>query len=168
MSRAETVQILERHGINLPDAKVVIVGIRGYRKRTMGNPTRNDRNIYDDALIVISECGEYKTFNANVDPSFYRKGIASLLPGIYEVVKWKHRGQYDALQIVLDKVSRDGQAGFDSGRHGINFHYGGEGSTWSEGCQTLPKSVYWIFLRLVYALMKKHKLSKVKYLLIEN
>lgn len=167
ISRAEVEQILQRHGVNLSEKEVCIVGIRGYRKRTMGNPLKNDRGIYDDCLCVFGWDGSFKTFNANTDPSVYRWGIATLRAGIYEVVKHKHRGRYDALQIVRDRLARDGQTGEDVGRHGINFHYGGESATWSEGCQTLPKSSYWNFLRLVYSLMDKFKLQKAVYLLVE-
>jgi len=167
ISKREVEQILERHGVNLAEKEVCIVGIRGYRKRTMGAPDRNDRGIYDDAICVIAADGSFRSFNANTDPSVYRKGIATLKPGIYEVVRHKHKGCYDALQIVCDTVNRDGQSGDDVGRHGINIHYGGERQTWSEGCQTLPKSSYWNFLRLVYGLMDKFGLTKITYLLIE-
>ena len=82
-------------------------------------------------------------------------------------MKWKHRGRYDALQIIRDTIIRDEQTGEDIGRHGINFHYGSETNPWSEGWPTLSKSSYWIFLRMVYPLMNKFKLQKVTYLLIE-
>jgi hypothetical protein len=54
------------------------------------------------------------------------------------------------------------------GRHGINFHYGGDNNTWSEGCQTFTKTQWDEFQKLVYRLMDLYKLTAVKYLLVEN
>ena len=151
----------------IEDQKVAIVGVRGYYKRTMGDPFKNDRNLYDDAMFIVTP-DRLVAFNCNVDPSKYRKGIATLKAGVYRAVRWRHKGKYAALQIVDDMVQRDGQIGVDRGRHGINFHYGGDNDTWSEGCQTFPKSQYWQFQGLIYELMETHDLTSVTYLLVEN
>lgn len=153
-------------GLDLDKEKVIIVGVRGYYKRTMGNPFKNDRNLYDDAVFILTG-DRIAAFNCNVDPSKYQKGIAKLVPGIYKVVKWMHKGKYKALQITQDVVERDGQPGTDTGRHGINFHYGGDNDTWSLGCQTFPQTQYWQFQGLIYELMTNHKLKEVTYLLTE-
>jgi hypothetical protein len=163
---ADVVKHVDAVGLSAAKEKAVIVGVRGYYKNTMGKPFVNDRNMYDDAVFIVTP-NRLASFNANVDPARYKAGIATLEPGVYDVVKWRHQGKYDALQIVRDVVRRDGRAGLDTGRHGINFHYGGSTNTWSKGCQTLPKAQYWQFLGLVYELMATHKKRSVKYVLTE-
>lgn len=153
-------------GLSLASEKVFLVGQRGYYRDTYGKPGVNDRGYYDDAIFIVAE-NFFEGFQANTDPSLFRRGIASLVPGVYEVVKWKHRGRYDALQIVKDTVTRDGESGTDTGRHGINFHYGSESQTWSEGCQTLPRSSYTKFIRAVYSLMNHYAKRSVKYVLLD-
>lgn len=67
---------------------VLVAGIRGTYRRTLGDPEENDRGIYDDALFLSSPSA-MAAFNGNVDPSSYRpghgegaqKGMASLKPG---------------------------------------------------------------------------------------
>lgn len=154
-------------GISITAEKAVIVGVRGYYLRTMGKPYVNDRNLYDDAMFIITP-QSLAAFNCNVDPSRYREGIATLVAGIYSVVKHRHKGKYKALQIVRDTVKRDKRSGLDTGRHGINFHYGGDNDTWSEGCMTFPQSQYWQFQGLVYELMDTHGMREMKYLLVEE
>lgn len=166
MKRSEVLNTLQANGVDLGTEKAAILGIRGYYKRTMGDPLKNDRNLYDDAIFVISK-DRFNAFQANTDPSVFRKGIATLLPGVYEAVKWRHHGKYAALQIETDRLTRDGKTGIDVGRHGINFHYGGIG-TWSEGCQTFRKADFTVFQRLVYELMDRYGLSRIKYVLVEN
>jgi lysozyme len=174
MTRPEIETLLTLNGVDLAARRVVIVGIRGYYKNTMGAPGVNDRGIYDDAIFVISAAGgdgspgEFRGFQANTDPSVRRSGIATLLPGLYDVVKWRHHGKYAALQIVNDRLERDGRAGVDAGRHGINFHYGGSANTGSEGCQTMTKADFLAFQPLVYRLMDRHAMSIVRYLLVEE
>lgn len=148
------------------DDGVLLVAVRGYYKKTMGDPSRNDRNLYDDALFILTP-DKMRSYNWNVDPSKFRKGIASLLAGVYKLVKWRHRGKYAALQIVQDKVVRDQLAGIDTGRHGINLHYGGDSDTWSEGCQTAPQAQYWQIQGHTYELMDRNKLKVVTYVLAE-
>jgi len=146
---------------------VLVVGVRGYYLKTFGHPFKNDINVYDDAMFIVT-AEKLAAFNWNVDPSHGKKGVATLVPGLYQLVKWMHRGKYAALQIIEDIVKRAGIAGLDKGRHGINFHYGGSSSTGSLGCQTAPYAQYWQFQGLVYELMDTHKLERVKYLLVNN
>lgn len=164
LSKNEIQDYLDASGVT---DEICIVGIRGYYADTFGKPNENDRGFYDDAIFVISP-QMFTAFQANVDPSIFRKGIATLKIGIYKAVKHFHHGKYKALQIVRDVVERDGQAGEDVGRHGINFHYGSDNATWSEGCQTLPRSTYTTFIKLVYSLMDANDLSEITYLLIDN
>lgn len=168
MSRSEVLQLVQGHGLDLDAEKIVIVGIRGYYLNTMGKRGVNDRNLYDDAIFVIASGGRFKAYQANTDPSVFQKGMAVLVPGVYDVVKHRHHGKYPAFQIVKDRLKRDGIAGIDEGRHGINIHYGGNG-TWSEGCQTLPKEIFvGEFQPMVYGLMDSYGKRSIKYLLTEN
>ena len=83
ISRADVASIVAAH--RLTD-KVVIVGIRGYYKRSMGDPKHNDRSIYDDCIAVVTP-DRFETFNANVDPSAFNRGVASLVPGVHRYRK---------------------------------------------------------------------------------
>jgi len=163
LTKSQIQHHLDTLGVN---DEVCIVGIRGYYSNSFGKPG-NDRGVYDDAIFVLAPKA-FAGFQANVDPSIFKTGIATLKTGIYKAVKHFHQGKYKALQIVKDTVTRDNRAGDDTGRHGINFHYGGENETWSEGCQTLPKSTYSTFLNLVYSLMDANDLKEITYVLIEN
>ena len=167
LTRAELTAELQKLDIDLYKEGFVIVGWRGYYKNTLGKPNVNDRGIYDDAIFVISD-KFYVAYQANTDPAKHRRGIATLIPGVYDCVKWKHHGKYWALQIIEDRLKRDGIDSIDVGRHGINIHYGSETATWSEGCQTLRKSDWEHFQPLVYDLMKIYKKNVVKYVLIEK
>jgi hypothetical protein len=165
-TKADILKIIKDEGLDIAAEKLILVGIRGYYTKTMGDPLKNDRNLYDDAMFVVTE-KDLRSYNCNVDPSKYKKGIASLVVGIYKAVKWMHHGKYRALQIVRDDLVRDSTPGHDIGRHGINFHYGGDRDTWSEGCQTFPQSQYWQFQGHVYELMDQFGLKEVTYLLVE-
>lgn len=168
LSRSEVLELVKTHGLDLDSEKVVIVGIRGYYLNTMGKRGVNDRNLYDDAMFVIAAGGRFKAYQANTDPSYFEKGMAVLVPGIYDVVKHRHHGEYAAFQIVRDRLKRDGIAGIDEGRHGINIHYGGIG-TWSEGCQTLPKHEFLTdFQPMLYGLMDNFGKRSIKYLLVNG
>lgn len=167
MSQFEVNKILASAGVDLSIEFAAILGIRGYYKRTMGDPDRNDRNIYDDAFFVTAP-GVFFATIGNTDPSIYRPGVAVLVPGVYDCVKHRHKGQYAALQIVLDRLLRDGSKKIDVGRHGINFHYGSIARTGSLGCQTMPKPNFQTFQPMVYRLMDHYGKERIKYALIDN
>ncbi len=162
--REEVEQIIAAAGDR---SEVVLVGIRGYYRDTMGKVGVNDRNLYDDAIFLVSP-DAFVSFNANCDPSIFKSGIATLVPGVYECVRWRHKGKSQSLQIVRDVLVRDGQIGESVGRRGINFHAGSERETWSEGCQTLPKSQFDAFIKLVYSEMTRRGQTTVPYILVEN
>lgn len=153
--------------------KVVLLGFRGYYKKTMGDPGKNDRGIYDDAICIITP-DHYSAYNANTDPSRFRKGIASLKPGIHLYRKGNHGitkpgGGYPALRpsTVGEKlpVTRDGQG--DGFGIAINIHKGGYNTTSSEGCQTIYPDQWSDFINTVYEEMDRWKQKKVAYVLIE-
>lgn len=164
-----TEKLLKKAGVN---SDVALVGIRGYYLNTMGVAGKNDRNIYDDAIFIVSP-SVYATFNANTDPSPFRKGVASLVPGVHLYRKGKHgisRGPgYPALRPATKKealpVFRDGE-GVSIGYH-INIHRGGYNTTSSLGCQTIPPQQWNAFQSLVYEQMDRYNQSTIPYLLIE-
>jgi hypothetical protein len=151
-----------------------LIGIRGYYRDTMGEPGKNDRGIYDDAIIACwpetpSTTG-FRAFNANVDPTAkFRPGLASLKTGI-----WKYRlgihglnrpkdKRYEALvQADMVTVLRDGQAA-DTGFFGVNIHRGGYGTTSSLGCQTIYPAQWDEFIALVKGKMTAAGQAVVRY-----
>lgn len=169
LSRAEAMNFIPA-GVT---DKVVLLGIRGYYKRTMGDPGKNDRNIYDDAIFIISP-DHFSAYNANTDPSRYRKGIATLKPGVHYYRKGNHGiskpgGGYPALRPATAgerlPVTRDGEG--DSLGVAINIHKGGRTTTSSEGCQTIHPDQWSDFINAVYEEMGRWDQSKIAYVLIE-
>jgi lysozyme len=164
-----TLRLLAKAGVK---DSVALVGIRGYYLDSMGVAGKNDRGIYDDAIFVVSPSA-YVTFNANTDPSVKRKGIASLVPGVHVYKKGRHgisKGPgYPALRPATKNealpVFRDDE-GISLGYH-INIHRGGNSTTSSLGCQTIPPSQWNSFISLVYDQMDRFSQKTIPYLLIE-
>lgn len=152
---------------------VALVGIRGYYRDTMGEPGKNDRGIYDDAIFLVDHNCQL-TFNANTDPSVFRPGIAVLKPGL-----WKYRvgihglskpesQRYEALvQAGEVTVVRD-REGEETGWFGINIHRGGESGTSSLGCQTIVPKQWEVFIASVKGALKRANQTIIPYLLAEN
>jgi len=131
-----------------------ICGIPAYYRDTMGEKGKNDRNVYDDALFVVSP-NAFAGFNGNTDPSARRRGIATLAPGWWEAYQFDlHGGSVPHLAICQRKapvaVFRDG-TGRDKGNFGINIHRGGNNATSSLGCQTIPPTQWDAFYNLAKA-----------------
>jgi lysozyme len=153
--------------------RVALVGIRGYYADSMGVKGKNDRNLYDDAIILLSpSC--HATFNANTDPSIFKKGIASLLPGVHRYKKGKHGiskpgGGYPALRPATPNetlpVFRDSEG--ESLGIAINIHKGGYNTTSSLGCQTIYPAQWEGFINLVYSEMSRYNQKTIPYLLTE-
>lgn len=161
---------LKHHGVT---DKVALVGVRGYYLDTMGEPRKNDRAIYDDALFLITP-SVFASFNANVDPSSYRPGIANLKSGLWRYKLGIHglskpkKQQYQALvQAAPVTVHRD-KRGDDTGWFGINIHRGGTTTTSSLGCQTIPPSQWDAFIGLVKSEMTRYGQKTISYLLVEE
>lgn len=148
MNRTELVELINKHYPNYMNDfwqidKFATIWIRGYYKNSMGKVNKNDRAIYDDACFIMS-VDELHSFNANTDPSKYQHAIATLKPNAYRgVYKFDNhngsKGSYPAICQRLGKVTviRDGK-GEDTGMFGINQHKGGNKTTSSLGCQTIP------------------------------
>lgn len=166
----QSVDIIVANGITDGFA---LLGVRGYYLNTMGEKSKNDRGIYDDAIVLITPTA-YVTFNANCDPSIFRPKIASLKPGVWQYKLGTHglskpiERQYQALvQAASVTVLRDGGRE-ETGFFGINIHRGGLNSTSSEGCQTIYPKQWDSFIALVAAELKRHGRSRVPYVLVET
>ena len=149
-------------------APVALVGYRAYKEQM------NKRGVFDDAIFLITPEGVY-SFNANCDPSYYKPGIASLDLGVYKYKlgthglskpKWR---QYEALvQASTVNITRDGGKK-ERGFFGINIHKGGLfGSTSSLGCQTIQRDQWDEFISLVKSNLKKHGMTEIHYILVEQ
>jgi lysozyme len=140
-----------------------VAGFRNYYTDSF-DPGGSGRGLYDDAIFVVSP-DVFAAFNANVDPSAFRKGVASLIPGWYPYRPGKHGisrpgGGYPAFRPATRgealPVTRDGEKG-QSRRDGvaINIHRGGYNTTSSEGCQTIHPAQWDAFHALVTMELKK-------------
>lgn len=178
MTRDELLALVARRypGERLPGT--FVVGVRGYYPDSMGKKGVNDRGMYDDALFVVTPT-RFLAFNANTDPSRYRrgagtgagKGMATLKPGLWRAHRLgKHKGQYLALVQTGGPVTviRDGVDGDypDTGYFGINIHKGGVNTTSSEGCQTIPPAQWAEFINAVQGPAREQ--GVVPYVLLEG
>lgn len=151
--------------------QVILIGRRGYYENTMGEPGKNDRGLYDDAIAILSP-RVFRTFNANTDPSKQGGRLAVLQPGVWSMKPWiHHQGtpfEYPCLiQAAPVKVTRDNGV-TEVGEFAIEIHKGGYNTTGSEGCQTIYPDQYDEFLGLWKSEMKEYGLSTIDYLLAED
>ena len=170
---------------------VYILAIRGYRRDTMGVPGRNDVGIYDDAMFLVSPT-EFKAVNANTDPSRlgWNPGVgkpyAMLDTGIWYFIKGPHKGRSPALrQATLEEAKKFGVPDFgyfkvtrsavgnkpaykEVGYFAINIHSGGDSTTSSWGCQTIPPNDFLSFMDLVWKQMTKYNQQTIPYILING
>jgi len=169
--KAEAVRkIVSDHGIT---DKIVLVGIRGYFRDTMGKPGQNDIGMYDDAIFLVTPEAVYN-YNANTDPSKRYPAIASLVPGVHPYRKGNHGiskpgGGYPAFRPATPDeslpVTRDGQKEISKGI-AINIHKGGFYTTSSAGCQTLPPDEWTDFQPRAYYEMTRFGQKIIQYILI--
>lgn len=158
------------------ESPVVLLGIRGYYRDSIGKPGVNDIGVWDDAIFVWSKNGHF-AFNANTDPSIHRARVASLKPGtwyyrlgIHNLSKSRDR-QYPALVQAAPVTVRREAAGEETGWFGINIHRGGRlssTSTSSLGCQTIPSENWDGFYNLVKTEMLRAKIQRIPYVLVER
>jgi hypothetical protein len=184
LSSAQLDDLLQPFNLDRQRFPVIVVGQRGYYRDTMGAPGVNDRGIYDDAIFLVSPSA-FTSFNANTDPSSYRKGrgtgptkgMASLKPGAWYVHRFdKHKGKYLALCQRLGPVTviRDGDPPYeDTGMFGINIHKGSYNSTSSEGCQTIHPGQWDSFISLAADQAQRYyndrwKTVVIPYILLER
>lgn len=169
----ETRRLLSAGGVSESKYPVALFGARAYYRRTMGNPIKNDRGIYDDAIFLVSP-NVFASFNANTDPSVYRKHIATLQlgrwfykVGIHGLSKPKEKRYTALVQADEVTVSRD-QEPAETGWFGINIHRGGLNSTSSLGCQTIYPEQWAGFIALVQGELKRCGQKIIPYLLTES
>jgi hypothetical protein len=171
-----TARILREHGVD-PEKHVAVLGVRGYYKQSMGDPTKNDRKLYDDAIFINSP-RLHLSFNANVDPGAFRKGygkaestkgIANLKAGNWKYRLGLHKGDYLAgVQAAQVVVIRDGEPDYeDAGWFGINIHCGGITKVSSTGCQTITPDQWKKFINTLSAELGHYKQSTFNYVLVE-
>lgn len=170
--------------INRRTYPMIVVGVRGYYKKSMGAPEVNDRGIYDDAIFIDTPSATI-AFNGNTDPATYRKGagrgagkgMARLKAGCWYVHRFDlHSGKYLALCQREGPVTviRDGSPEYeDTGMFGINIHKGGLNSTSSIGCQTLHPTQWEAFITASQDQAKRYhgatwRRAVVPYVLLEE
>ena len=175
MSKEDAMKELAQ--FNLDAYPVKVLGIRGYYKQTMGNPIKNDRGIYDDAMFIVSP-DMFASFNANTDPSINRTGIATLVApqvvlykvGTHGISGSNPRQAFRQASFGISVV-RDGKEGVfkDSAKapFWIDIHDGGNNTTSSEGCQTIPKGQWMAFNESLKLQLKNNKQTIFPYALIE-
>lgn len=172
LALADVERIIKRHKVT--DA-VVLVGIRGYYRDSMGKPGVNDRGIYDDALFIVSPT-HFSAWNGNTDPSVHRQGIASLVPGVHRYKRGNHGvskpgGGYPAFRPATPgeqlPVTRDGIIDPKPGV-AINIHKGGVKTTSSAGCQTVPPKQWPAFYAALDGELKRHGQKAFSYILTEG
>ena len=174
IERKDTEKLIASRRVSDP---VCLVGIRGYYRDSMGAKGKNDRSIYDDAIILVSP-NVHAAFNANVDPGAYGKnpkigkGYASLKPGVYRYKLGRHgiRGGNPYRALVQGNpvtVSRDGGED-ETGYFGINIHKGSNRSVSSEGCQTIPPAQWPAFITMVETEMRRNNAKTLSYVLTSN
>ncbi len=165
-TREETIAILTDEGVSFEN-EVVLLGVRGYYKDSMGVKGRNDQAMYDDALFVISP-DAFASYNFNTDPQKAGQKKAMLDAGHYKFYKGLHKRKYNALRPYPEGVSlpctRDGVKSMCGA---TNIHKGGFNDTFSEGCQTIYPVQYDEAMRLIYNQMTKYGQKTVRYILIE-
>ncbi len=141
---------------DLMQQKVFVCAVRGLFSKSIGAPG-NDINAYDDGgYIVIPVPGQPEaiptvhSYNFTTDPSRYgwnphaENFMARLKPGRYKMRRRLHGGRYlafgqDGSDVTVERIREDGSIRLTvTGDFGIDLHPGGNNSTSSEGCQTLP------------------------------
>lgn len=158
---------------SLAQYPVKLLGIRGYYKQTMGDPSKNDIGIYDDAIFIIGPDQFYLSFNANTDPSRVLPGVAVLKPGgpyLYKIGMHNMQHPYKALrQFGNVTVLRADKEDTDSpnNRFFIDIHKGGYNTTSSLGCQTIHPDQWMDFLNNVESLLSKNRQQIIPYCLVE-
>ena len=156
-------------------SRPLVLGIRGYYLDSMGAKGRNERGIYDDAIVVVSPTA-VAAFNGNTDPSAFRDGVASLIPGVHPYRPGNHGitrpgGGYPAFRPATKNeelpVMRDGQTKPSVGV-AINIHRGGTTGTSSLGCQTIHPSQWDAFHALLTLELKRANVKVFDYVLVDE
>lgn len=159
---------------------VMLLGVRGYFRNSLGRLGLNDFGVYDDAAFLVSPA-RVQAFNWNCDP--VRKGwnpgvgknYAQLVPGVWPFRLGPHKGRPGNLRQLTSTEARSANLGhffqdarakghftvrrvvddnvgaLETGYFAINIHDGTTRSTGSWGCQTIPPDQHAEFSRSIYA-----------------
>jgi lysozyme len=188
-------QYLTEAGLLTASEPCALLGVRGYYRDSKGVEGRNDVGIYDDAMFFIAP-GVFLAVNANTDPSRLGwnagvgKEFAMLMPGTWYFIRGAHKGKVPALRQADEDQADDvkipnhghfkvwrakgmeavlaGTARVDDNYHAINIHRGGENTTSSWGCQTIPPEQFEGFMLSVWEHTKKHSQERIPYRLIDG
>ena len=169
-----------------------LLGVRGYRRDSMGVPGQNDVGIYDDAIFLVGP-NVFVSANANTDPiklgwnSGVGKPFAMLQCGLWYFRRGSHRGKTPALRQATDEEAKtlniphngeflvercfgknDPRNYKEWGYFAINIHSGGEKSTSSWGCQTIPPDEFTSFMDTVWKSTINVKQNRIPYFLLEG
>jgi lysozyme len=146
---------------------VTVAAFRGYYH---DEQSANRRGVYDDCMVIIGP-EHFSAYNANVDPSAFRTGMANLKPGVWRYKPGIHglskpkAQRYQAyVQAGPVTVIRDGK-GPDTGWFGINIHRGGNSGTSSLGCQTIPPAQWEAFRSTLNDQLKRAGQRDFQYIL---
>lgn len=144
----------------------------------MGKIGANDRGIYDDAIFFVTP-QIFSSFNANCDPSLFEENIASIKA---DQVVWFKKGDHGLAyrpprrhpafrqSRPIAVVRDDGKGGFREEKPSwpyTNLHRGGQDSTNSEGCLTIPPSQWEGARELGYEQMDEYGQDEVPCILVE-
>lgn len=159
------------HSLGVDTNRPALLGRRGYYRDTMGAPGVQERGVYDDAIILVTPTA-FASFNANTDPSRSGGRLASLCPGVWPYKIGRHHPAsptgYPCLVQAGDvRVSRDNGV-VEEGEFYIHIHRGGNTTTGSEGCQTIPPGQWDAFFALVESEMKRYSVETIPYALTER
>lgn len=176
MGRDRAIELLAQYGVKAP----AILGRRGYMRDSMGAKGRNDRNMYDDMIAVVTP-RLYRTFNANTDPSRVGGRLAVLQPGVWQYERGIHHPsspnaypclvQAGPVTVLRDNGVTETQKvdPRDVGPGGyppyIHIHKGGYNVTSSEGCQTIHPDQWPEFFELAIGEMSHFDITEIPYVL---
>jgi lysozyme len=172
---------------------VYVLAVRAYRKRTMGDPGRNDVGIFDDAFFLVTPDGMLAE-NANTDPSRlgWNPGVGKpygiLQPGVWWFYPGPHKGLKGCFRQADDaavakklgiphegkfKVMRmwgwdDPRNYLEWGHQQVNIHPATVSSTSSWLCLTLPWDRAKAWLAAATGALKKHRQKLLPVILIEG
>jgi len=165
---------------------VMLLGVRGYYRDTLGRLGINDFGVFDDAGFLITP-DDVLSFNWNCDPSKIgwnagvNKDYAQLMPGVWPLRQGPHKAIPRALRqftdgeagkaglgrfftdarakghFVVRRVVDDNVGDLETDYQAINIHRGGETGTSSWGCQTIPPDQWDEFSATVYRAMNEHR-----------
>jgi len=180
-------------GNTAPLPAVCVLAVRGYWEKSMGNPSRNDVGIFDDAFFLITPDGFYPE-RANTDPSKvgWNPGVGKpffmLDPGVWYFYPGPHKGVTPAFRqaddaAVAKRLGIGNEGKFtgvrmwgwedsrnykETGHQQVNIHPGGQENTSSWACQTLPAGRAKAWLQRGWDELKKHKMKTLPYILVKG